>query len=750
MRLNTDMEWDAPFVDNRADVFGKVEINADGTAETFSLPQISGSDFPQWSEGNRFVSRPAPVGQPVRIVIRLKEDDWGATGFNDPVDTSPVAGKDDLEIFLDTCSMTITGDVTDSARQPIVVNSGNGWNQGTLVLKVTMADNRPLSTQGDVALVGFDLVQVLPEVERLVGGKPTVGLVTVANNTTAPQPVSVRLRVANAANEVVYDATESIGAPLAVGEVRSAYLATAAPILPEFNCKGTSLRAVADLVLTPGTEPPGRRACWVRNNSSGVHTRTVVPTRKPSLLWLRTGRLLDAGNLASMSQLNEIHDKAIPFMRGVYPTTGFNDSVSSIQVIPPLSGGVYDLISTLLGIVGLPADWATPFVMVYELNAMASLSGVDRLMGVLPKDWFEVLHYSVLDDTTGLSLGEWHPHAVIFEAVSRDGESNVGPRLVLPGHELGHTYGLSMDPSIKNAWCSLAGDLGTIACGMSGGFDEYNGSIKDGVPTWGYWVPQDSGSLLGLTGEQCDSHCMMGGNDSNADANWSSRKQWIDAADYNKLIDKLEGCEVRFPGTLYLSGVISGDDRAHLGWTFSQPSALRPLEFPGKSRNPRSPYGVVLLDGAGTKLSEAELPLNWSHAGISVKIAANFFAGHVAFPQATRKIQIWNHSTKRLLAERTVTTNRPTLSAPRLTVQKNLEGQTLDVSWTAKDADGGELTHFVMVSPDRGAHWWPVAHALKAPAFALSLKDVPKGNYLVRVLTSDGVNVESREGAFSF
>src|SRR6185295_11036035 len=99
------------------------------------------------------------------------------------------------------------GDLHGSATSIAPISSGTGDNQGVLQIEVGMADGRALSTTGDVVLAGFDLVQVLPQATRLVAKKPTVGLVTVANNTAAPQAVSVQLRVSDAVNTVLYDQT---------------------------------------------------------------------------------------------------------------------------------------------------------------------------------------------------------------------------------------------------------------------------------------------------------------------------------------------------------------------------------------------------------------------------------------------------------------------------------------------------------------------------------------------------------------
>lgn len=252
--------------------------------------------------------------------------------------------------------------------------------------------------------------------------------------------------------------------------------------------------------------------------------------------------------------------------------------------------------------------------MVYELSAGGALAGIDRIMGALPKDWFNTTLYGLLGDTTGLSLGEWHPHAVIFETVTTDASGTVsGPKMTLPGHELGHTFGLSVDPTIKSRPCSLVGDLGIIACGVVGGFDEYKSTAHpDGVPTWGYWVPQGPipPALSSATGEQCNSFCMMGSNPINAHDNWSLGGRWVDSADYDQLTNRLQKrCGIT-QLSIYLSGVIDESDHAYLGWTFKQSGISKTPDFPSRPAGIRSAYGFAFLDGAGRRLAEAELPLS--------------------------------------------------------------------------------------------------------------------------------------------
>ena len=187
--------------------------------------------------------------------------------------------------------------------------------------------------------------------------------------------------------------------------------------------------------------------------------------------------------------------------------------------------------------------------------------------------------------------------------------------MTLPGHELGHTFGLSVDPTIKSWPCSLVGDLGIIACGVVGGFDEYKSTTHpDGVPTWGYWVPQAAipPALSSATGEQCNSFCMMGSNPINAHDNWSLGGRWVDSADYDQLTNRLQKrCGIT-QLSIYLSGVIDESDHAYLGWTFKQSGISKTPDFPAV----RQEFAVLTVSYSLTMPVDDWLKQNSRSAGL--------------------------------------------------------------------------------------------------------------------------------------
>src|SRR5262249_23692225 len=155
------------------------------------------------------------------------------------------------------------------------------------------------------------------------------------------------------------------------------------------------------------------------------------------------GTLLDIGHLASSTQVAALRDVAIPFIRGLYPIPDLFSTTSPFGLVPPLSA-VQDFLADIAQVLGIPLDALLPFGLVLELNGVAILTGYDRLMGVLPLEWFHRFSYDLWAPVTGLSLGTAAPRAVIVVPAGGNDYPSApsAPAMPLPAHEMGHTFGL--------------------------------------------------------------------------------------------------------------------------------------------------------------------------------------------------------------------------------------------------------------------------------------------------------------------
>ena len=513
VKPNTDLEGDddfVPFYDNHADIYGFVTIDG----ERFDLPQIPETDFPHWeADGPRKgVFEKAVATSPVPISIDIWEGDSGITFDDDHVDINPASGKHHLDFEFNLCSLTLSGDVNAAAQTRLDISGGSGDDAATIAFRVGLKDGRPV-TENDLALVDLDLIQVTPRTSRMVARKGTVVMVRVANNHSVAVNTTVRIRISGGG----FSVDETFPLQIQAGEVTKQYLFSDRPLA--FPPAPTSYPiAVIAEVVDPGSSSLPTDDCRVTNDRLVNRVTWKVVTTDPnfSLLWAKVGSLLDLGNYTPDSHFDAIVELGTGYIRAVYPLIGPNSSTSPFDIPPPPITAASDWLVTVLSAFGLPADAIEPVVLTFELNGLAALLPDDRLMGVLPnKDWFH--RFSFWSDVTGFSLGEFAPRAVIFHP-RRESNGVTGPQTTLPAHELGHTFGLSTDSRLKTSWvCDIDWPVvGHAACGLVGGFDEYNHddpALQDGNPANGYWVRRGSEppALAPLADrEQCDSHCFMG------------------------------------------------------------------------------------------------------------------------------------------------------------------------------------------------------------------------------------------------
>jgi len=736
IKPNTDLEGDddfVPFYDNRPDIYGHVTIDG----EEHKLPQIEDSDFPHWDIFGIF--RKKVDSSPVSISIDIWESDGGLTFGDDHVDINPAPEKSRLDFAFDLCSLKLLGDVTSvySTQGIIKISGGSGDDAATIRFKVELEDGRPV-TADDIALVEVDLVQVIHKSTRLISRKPTVVMVRMANNFSVPVSTNLRIQIFGPGVSI----EDVFPIDIEPGEVKKQYLYTDSPLLFPASASPYDIAVLAELE-DPGS--PGLQSDDCRRANDGNINRIiwkVVTTHQDfSFLWMKVGTLLDIGNYTPDSHFNEIFELGQSFIEATYPLVlDPPTDISPIPLSPPISAAV-DWFVTILSSFEIPADAFEPFVLTFELNSVAVLVGYDRLMGVLPnKDWLR--RFKFWDDVTGLSLGEFAPHAVIF--LPRDESESggdVGPQMTLPAHELGHTFGLSTDPTLKESWvCDVDWPVvGSLPCGIAGGFDEYERDdpvLKKGNPSRGYWVAQEGepSSLLPLLNqEQCNSHCFMGNSPRNAHLNWNTKKRWIDAADYDHLV---EGLSIHpDPEVIYVSGMISWSDQIYLGPWYRLPQGIpdREDEF--------GLYALRFIDRQGNAIQEIGLPIYWNVSDSDLHLPVTFFGMLVPYPRQTNCIEIWNRGTGKLLAKRNVSRN-----IPKVRIKSQKRDQTVQqrasllIEWEGKDEDRDELSYTLLISPDN-EKWWPVAHKLTTKRYNMQIDVLSPGTYFLKVLASDGVHV---------
>jgi hypothetical protein len=732
VKPNTDLEGDDDFVplyDNHADIYGFVTIDG----EQFDLPQIKDTDHPHWETlGPRSgVFEKEVASSPVPISIDIWEGDSGLTFSDDHVDINPQSGKHHLDFEFDLCSLTISGDVSGSPQGRIESSGGSGKDAATILFNVGLKDARPV-TQDDLALVDIDLIQVVPKTGRLVARKGAVVMVRIANNHSFDVSTNLRIRISGGGVSI----DETFPMQVEAGEVKKEYLFTGNPIAFPAAADPYPIALIAE-IDDPGSPGLPSDDCRLGNDRTveRIIWKVVTTNLGFSMLWAKVGTLLDIGNYVPDSHFDEIFELGTPYIGAVYPLRDPASDKSPIDIPPPPATAATDwLLSVLKSFPWSPTN-LEPVLFLFELNILAALTGYDRLMGVLPnKDWFT--RYSEWGDVTGFSLGEFAPHAVIFVGRKESG-TDIGPPMTLPAHELGHTFGLSADSRLKTSWvCEFDWPIvGSAACGIVGGFDEYkhkDPNLQDGNPARGYWVASgtEPPALQALADqEQCDSHCFMGGSPTNAHLNWANEGRWIDAADYDRLIDRL--AIHPDPELIYVSGMISWHNEVYLGPWFRLGDGIP------DHTGTRGMYGLRFLDEAGRELSEVGLPVAWNHAEFSKAMPVTFFGMTLEFPRGAKTAEVWNRGTGTLLATREVDMSVPQVYLDDL--EQRSDG-SIKLLWRAHDEEGSDLNYAVMISPE-GERWWPVGHGLTEGGFEFATGKLGPGEYRAKVLALNQIRI---------
>jgi hypothetical protein len=727
---NTDMEGDddyVPFYNNRADLYGTVTI--DGVS--FDLPKKEDDDNPHWGAEGAFEQ--AVSSESVQINISIKESDGGLTGDDDVMDINPVNGKSDLDLEFNLCSYLISGDIQPkSAIEDLSIHSGSGDSQGTIRLRISTADGRP-STSDDLALIDVQLVQTIYSADALVARKPMIVMARIANNYSTPINTTFNFQLMGSGMNI--NASEAVA--LQAGEVKKEFFFTQNPIMIPANAAGQGNIAYIASVDDPNAGSIPSDDCRAINDGNrNRHPQTVIRSKdRYRVEWVKVGTLLDGFNLTPDTHFDSIFQLGASYIDAVYPISRIVHHQSNNGIIPPLSGGVLSFLTTLIS--PFVPDFTDPrfiepYVLVMELDGIAHIMGYDMLMGVLPSgDWFD--RYPHLEDLTGLSLGEFMPRAVILEPRKKSGAIPI----TLPAHEMGHTFGLSVDSRLKNSWvCAVDWPvLGSAGCGLVGGFDEYKhdiDSLQDGNTASGYWVNQGNvpPAIAALqNAEQCNSHCFMGRSPGGPHLLWDSLGRWIDNADYNHLLRKVSQTPVTFSNSFYVSGWIGHNDAVYVDKVFLQDKQSRevPVDTIGI-------YQMRFTDAHGYTLDSINLQLYWKFTADSMIAPVTPFSLVTELPPGSDRFEIINRKNGKVIHSRELSRKAPRFKEVEVYTSKKGDHR---IEWRCYDEDSDEVLYMV-VAGDGRENWELVEYWTGSTKSSLAAKLPFRA---VKILAWDGTHL---------
>jgi hypothetical protein len=155
-------------------------------------------------------------------------------------------------------------------------------------------------------------------------------------------------------------------------------------------------------------------------------------------------------------------------------------------------------------------------------------------------------------------------------------------------------------------------------------------------------------------------------------------------------------------------------------------------------RPTNSSFTINLLDNKGKTLAHYPFdPKVYTNVSQS-KDKMAILSEAVPYILCTKQIVISKDS--RELASRNVDNY-----APKVRIISPVGGETLagniTIKWQASDADGGNLTYFVLYSTDAGRSWQTIASDIKDTHLTVNTAGLPGSNVsLFRIIATDGVN----------
>ncbi|MCC6953714.1 MAG: hypothetical protein IT290_06315, partial [Deltaproteobacteria bacterium] len=717
--IDTDV-W--PFID-RADIYGRVFIED----EQFNLPIIDESDSPSWSSGNIY-QKTIPSGEDADVSISLFDADGNLSGDRDIVDINPSAAKKVLNFSVDLCSMRLrTPEMATGVSLPMQVmhtfrgDDPSSSEFGEVDFRVETVDGLPTASS-DIALTHLEPVQVVHGASALVSEKPFVVMARISNTYTLPIDTEIDITVSGAG---ISRTDRFPVAALQPGEVRRVYYYTDSPLVPSIENDSGTIRLSAR--LDPQEKFSGSLAgddCRRRNDfvneteNLGVGFR-VIRTNLPTIRWIRISPFGAGFLTADETRFRNLATMGSDYIQATYPVPFATRVIDYDVWSPAVTGVVLDFVLSLFNVVYLPANAATPFAMLFEINTRALIGGTRKYIGVLPGGYLPSILWDAWEDSPGVSLGPVGSRAVLVSEGWKREEDAFEPRtrhssIALAAHEFGHTYGLSVEPSLKGFFCSSEDPVSELLCGIDGGYDEYeheNPDFQAGMPATGYWVRRgdESPQLATLVNrELCDTHGFMGSSNRADYLQWNARKRWIDRQNYEAMMRKLvigEGFagglgsvreqEEKPVDSIVIAGMISRAGREKARFLPFYRVGVRIPD--ATSVTDQSAYIVRFVGADDSVLQEVGISPSGISSEVPKGIPLSMFAFVAPFPEGTQSIKVFNRVTGRQLLSRPVSSNAPKVfiknGAGGFEVKK---GESVEIKFRGSDKDYRRL-------PDRGA-----------------------------------------------
>ena len=338
---------------------------------------------------------------------------------------------------------------------------------------------------------------------------------------------------------------------------------------------------------------------------------------------------------------------------------------------------------------------------------------IDKVVGVTPRGWFSRQAMPGLANAVGAAPLGGTLDAALVE------RQNTGGWVV--AHELAHQFG----------WTEEAGQ---------------HGHHLDEVAAPGYWAAERRD--IPATTLDFMHFSTAGGSVTDTTGRWISKQTWDFLT--GKLASSVLGARALADAqtrTLSMTGTVKADGSVTAG-------ATAVVDGEPDAGEGEGPLTFEQLDGAGTVIQTRHFgasnelgPIGGDAAtGEEHAVTADAaFSLRVPALDAARSLRIRRGD--EVLLERDRSGAAPTVQVQTPgTVQL---GADLTIKWTAADADGDALRHFVSLSKDGGQTWQSLGETTDSELTVKATLAINGTDVRVRVTTSDGWNTTSAEsGSF--
>lgn len=279
-------------------------------------------------------------------------------------------------------------------------------------------------------------------------------------------------------------------------------------------------------------------------------------------------------------------------------------------------------------------------------------------------------------------------------------------------HEIGHYYGLGFPEEYEANPNKIGNRIRDLT--IYDGHSEHFLSAEVGL-----------GLQFVITPLALPTYCFMAS---------STVERWVEVKCYNKLYSKLVKSNPNSHNSeiLFVSGVIHRNDTVTLfPWYLVNGTNAETEDVPPGD------YSVDCLSDTGEVLNSVKFDVQFQDANCTP------FVLTVLYPTGTSKVVIKHNAT--VIKEVVPSSSVPTVTMLTPNGGENINA-TCQITWSAADPDGDDLSYSLLHSHNGGASWIPIVHNLKDTSYLWNASQFPGGtDCLIKVVATDGFNTVEDE-----